>query len=230
MTYDVWADGSCVVTGAKRRKQRPFMLGPGGWAAVVEHGSDGVVLRGREPETTNVRMELRAAIEGLRAVPSYKPVTLHVDCTVMLIVFHRWIYGELDNNKGRDHALWVELADEYARLDPVQIDLLESSDPIHRRAHVIAGAEARALHRGLPSDATPLTQPPARKDRRNWVLHQVNGHTKMSEAFDRAAQDALHARARDQFSGYFAKHHLACEEGACATGCPVWLEYGYSRR
>jgi ribonuclease HI len=42
--------------------------GPGGWAAVLEYGGQRKEISGSEPATTNNRMELTAAIEGLRAL------------------------------------------------------------------------------------------------------------------------------------------------------------------
>ncbi|MEI6085757.1 MAG: RNase H family protein, partial [Verrucomicrobiota bacterium] len=43
--------------------------GPGGWAAILRQGDHVRELSGGELATTNNRMELRAAIEGLRALP-----------------------------------------------------------------------------------------------------------------------------------------------------------------
>ena len=42
--------------------------GPGGWAAILRYNEQKKELWGCEPHTTNNRMELRAAIEGLRAL------------------------------------------------------------------------------------------------------------------------------------------------------------------
>jgi ribonuclease HI len=51
--------------------------GPGGWAAILRFNEHKKELWGCEPHTTNNRMELRAAIEGLKA--------LKEDCTVEVI-------------------------------------------------------------------------------------------------------------------------------------------------
>jgi ribonuclease HI len=51
--------------------------GPGGWAAILRYNEHKKELWGSEPHTTNNRMELRAAIEGLKA--------LKEDCTVEVI-------------------------------------------------------------------------------------------------------------------------------------------------
>ncbi len=42
--------------------------GPGAWAAILRYGAAERELVGSEPRTTNNRCELRAAIEGLRAL------------------------------------------------------------------------------------------------------------------------------------------------------------------
>ena len=42
--------------------------GPGGWAAILRHGPHRKELFGSSPHTTNNRMEMAAAIEGLRAL------------------------------------------------------------------------------------------------------------------------------------------------------------------
>jgi ribonuclease HI len=53
--------------------------GPGGWGSVVISGSAVAELGGREAMTTNNRMELMAAIEGLGSVSSENPITLYSD-------------------------------------------------------------------------------------------------------------------------------------------------------
>jgi ribonuclease HI len=54
----VYTDGACLGNP-----------GPGGWAAVIL-GPERRELTGFEAATTNNRMELTAALEGLRALPS----------------------------------------------------------------------------------------------------------------------------------------------------------------
>jgi ribonuclease HI len=152
-TWHVWTDGSCHHGVAQTPKGEP---GYGGWAAIVEHGNDGRVLRGRAEKTTNVRMELTAAIEGLRAVPAGGHVVLHTDSTVIVSVKHcRRSIGA----SRADAELWQQLADEFGRVDvEIQMVVRGERDPVHKRAHVIAGAEARAGLRNLPFNAVPLDE------------------------------------------------------------------------
>jgi ribonuclease HI len=65
--------------------------GPGGWAAIiVDDGAERVVF-GAEPHTTNQRMELLAAIEGLAAIPGRRRVDLHTDSAYVMNCFRdRW--------------------------------------------------------------------------------------------------------------------------------------------
>ncbi|MDZ4700050.1 MAG: ribonuclease HI [Rhodothermales bacterium] len=61
--------------------------GPGGWAAILIHGATQRELTGFEKLTTNNRMELTGAIEGLDALKEPCEVTLHTDSAYMLRAF-----------------------------------------------------------------------------------------------------------------------------------------------
>lgn len=89
MHVELWTDGAC--------SGNP---GPGGWAAIlVARRSDGesarrLELSGGEPDTTNNRMELRAVIEGLRALQRRTSVNVHIDSSyVMDAITKRWFEG-----------------------------------------------------------------------------------------------------------------------------------------
>lgn len=97
--------------------------GPGGWAAILRHPTTGKEKRlaGAEPSTTNNRMELMAAIEGLRAIDASKPrrVRLVSDSEYVIRGLTQWIDGWIAKGwrrgKGPDSApvknddLWKEL-------------------------------------------------------------------------------------------------------------------------
>jgi ribonuclease HI len=53
--------------------------GPGGWAALLRHGSSERELVGGEADTTNNRMELMAAIAALEVLKASCEVVLHTD-------------------------------------------------------------------------------------------------------------------------------------------------------
>lgn len=85
-TAHAYADGAC--------SGNP---GPGGWGAVVVSDAGvGQVFHGGDPATTNNRMELRAAAEGVSraaALPGTKRVVLHVDSTYVKDGIKGWIVG-----------------------------------------------------------------------------------------------------------------------------------------
>lgn len=65
--------------------------GPGGWGVILSYASRQKTLSGFEPETTNNRMELTAAIEGLRALTRPCEVDLNTDSKYVLQGINQWI-------------------------------------------------------------------------------------------------------------------------------------------
>ncbi len=68
--------------------------GPGGWGAILRHNSKEKELMGGEPETTNNRMELIAAIKALNALKKPCQVHLVTDSSYVkegiTIWIHKW--------------------------------------------------------------------------------------------------------------------------------------------
>ena len=102
--------------------------GPGGWAAILRHGPHKKEIWGAEPHTTNNRMELTAAIEGLRALRVPCEVQVVTDSEYLKNGITNWIHGwkrkgwmtaakkpvvnqdlwkALDEQVMRHHAEWV---------------------------------------------------------------------------------------------------------------------------
>jgi ribonuclease HI len=67
--------------------------GPGGWAAILRYNEHKKELSGGEPHTTNNRMELRAAIEGLRALKEGCEVEVVTDSEYLKNGITNWIHG-----------------------------------------------------------------------------------------------------------------------------------------
>ncbi len=67
--------------------------GPGGWGAVLQHGTTIKELKGGEKLTTNNRMELTAAIEALNALKRPCEVELHTDSSYVKDGLTKWIHG-----------------------------------------------------------------------------------------------------------------------------------------
>ncbi|MGI8611226.1 MAG: ribonuclease HI [Sphingomicrobium sp.] len=102
--------------------------GPGGWAALIRLASSTGTrarereLSGGEPLTTNNRMELKAAIEGLNALTKPCRVKLTTDSVYVRDGITRWIHGWQRNGwrtsarkPVKNAELWQELLDAVAR-------------------------------------------------------------------------------------------------------------------
>lgn len=108
----IYTDGAC--------QPNP---GPGGWGAVLLYpGRKPVKLKGVEPETTNNRMELRAALEALQSLAEPSRVELFSDSkylkkgiTEWLAVWtkHGWRTQAATEVKNQD--LWQDLAEALSR-------------------------------------------------------------------------------------------------------------------
>ena len=67
--------------------------GRGGWAAILRYGDKTKEIFGCEPHTTNNRMELKAAIEGLRILREECEVEIITDSEYMKNGITSWIAG-----------------------------------------------------------------------------------------------------------------------------------------
>ena len=67
--------------------------GPGGWAAILRYNKHKKELWGSEPHTTNNRMEIQAAIEGLRALKEGCEVEVVTDSEYLKNGITNWIHG-----------------------------------------------------------------------------------------------------------------------------------------
>ncbi len=84
---EIWTDGSC--------SPNP---GPGGWGVLLCSGEHEKELFGGEADTTNNRMELRAAIEGLEALKYSCKVELFTDSQYVRGGILGWINKWKNNN------------------------------------------------------------------------------------------------------------------------------------
>jgi cyclic pyranopterin phosphate synthase len=102
----VYTDGACVGNP-----------GPGGWAAVIVDGGERREVKGREDRTTNNRMELLAAINGLEATPPGSEVTVSSDSQYLVHTMTRnWkrrsnndLWKKLDELAAERTVHWVWL-------------------------------------------------------------------------------------------------------------------------
>ena len=78
----MYTDGAC--------KGNP---GVGGWGVSLQYGPHRKELFGGEAETTNNRMELTAAIEGLKQLKQACKVTIYTDSKYVMQGMEEWIAG-----------------------------------------------------------------------------------------------------------------------------------------
>jgi ribonuclease HI len=67
--------------------------GPGGWGVVLRWNGTVKELHGSDPQTTNNRMELMAAIQALEALNRPSQVRLYTDSTYVLNGITKWVAG-----------------------------------------------------------------------------------------------------------------------------------------
>ena len=102
----IWTDGAC--------SGNP---GPGGWGVVFKSGTHEKEVYGGEPDTTNNRMEMMAAIIALETARPGRPVTLHTDSTYVKDGLTKWIHGWKRNGWKTAAKKPVKNEDLWKRLD-----------------------------------------------------------------------------------------------------------------
>lgn len=107
----IYTDGAC--------KGNP---GIGGWGAWLTFGEHEKRLCGGEPETTNNRMELLGAIEGLKALKETCEVTLYTDSSYVQKGITEWLTGwkkkgwvTASKQPVKNKDLWQQLDQECSR-------------------------------------------------------------------------------------------------------------------
>lgn len=102
----LYTDGAC--------KGNP---GPGGWGVVLRYGDHEKHLWGGEPGTTNNRMELRAAIEGLAALRRQCEVAIYTDSQYVRNGINQWMANWKRNGWKTSARKPVKNAELWQRLD-----------------------------------------------------------------------------------------------------------------
>ena len=93
--------------------------GPGGWAAILSHGTHTREISGGEPATTNNRMELLAAIEALKALKGSCHVEFHTDSKYLKNGVSSWLHTWKRNGWKTSAKKAVKNADLWRELDRV---------------------------------------------------------------------------------------------------------------
>lgn len=134
----VWTDGSCIPNP-----------GPGGWAVLVRRDTYETTFVGAEPQSTNNRMELIAAIQALRHVDNSTEVHLFTDSIYVRQGITSWIHTWKQNGWRSSSRKSVKNIDLWQELD-----LLNSKKKVSWhwvKAH--AGTEENELVDGLARQA-----------------------------------------------------------------------------
>ena len=125
---EIFTDGSC--------KGNP---GPGGWGALLRLGKHEKELSGRDPDTTNNRMELTAAIKGLEALIEPCEVDLYSDSKYVLDGMTKWVAGW--QKRG-----WINSSKKPVRNAELWHELIEAARPHKVNWHWVKG------HNGHPEN------------------------------------------------------------------------------
>ena len=106
MTIEIYTDGAC--------KGNP---GPGGWGALLRYDGQEKNIKGAELHTTNNRMELTAAIQGLAAVTRPSTVDLYTDSQYLRQGMMSWLAQWKKNGWRNSKREPVKNADLWQKLD-----------------------------------------------------------------------------------------------------------------
>jgi ribonuclease HI len=111
---DAFTDGAC--------SGNP---GPGGWGAILRWRGQEKELSGSEPQTTNNRMELMAAIQALETLTRPAHVRLHTDSVYVKDGITKWLHS------------WKQRGWKTADKKPVKnVDLWQRLEKAAERHHV----------------------------------------------------------------------------------------------
>lgn len=108
---ELFTDGAC--------KGNP---GPGGWGVLLRFGAHEKSLCGGEKETTNNRMELMAAIQGLENLTEPCDVTLTTDSQYVRKGITEWMKNWKKNGWKTAAKKPVKNDDLWRRLDEAQLE------------------------------------------------------------------------------------------------------------
>ncbi|MBY0272496.1 MAG: ribonuclease HI [Alphaproteobacteria bacterium] len=102
---EIYTDGAC--------SGNP---GPGGWGVILRYKNTEKELSGFEAMTTNNRMELKAAIEGIKALTRSVKIEVYTDSQYLRDGITKWLFQWKKNNwrlsnksPVKNQDLWEEL-------------------------------------------------------------------------------------------------------------------------
>ena len=144
MRVEIYTDGAC--------SGNP---GPGGWGAILRYGETEKELSGGEPDTTNNRMEMMAAISALEALKRPVIVDLYTDSTYVRDGITKWLanwkargWRTADKKPVKNQDLWQRLE---VALEPHSVSWHwvkgHAGHPENERADQLAVAAVQTVRR-----------------------------------------------------------------------------------
>lgn len=139
---EIFTDGSCLGNP-----------GYGGWALILRHNGVEREMSGAAVETTNNRMEIQAAIEGLKALKRPCKVTLFTDSEYVRKGMIEWLrpwkargWKTADRKPVKNVDLWEQLD---AAMQPHKIEVIwvrgHNNHPENERVDLLARTAAENL-------------------------------------------------------------------------------------
>ncbi len=107
---EIYTDGAC--------SGNP---GPGGWSAILLEGDKKKIIAGFEKHTTNNRMEMLAAINGIFKIKNKSKIKLFTDSVYLKNGITQWIYKWKKNNWITSSKKTVLNQDLWEKLDSLNI-------------------------------------------------------------------------------------------------------------
>ena len=131
----IYTDGSCMGNP-----------GNGGWAAIIFMNNKKIAITGNKKNTTNNQMELMAAIEALKKIPTGQKVQIYTDSKYVKLGITEWIEKWSQNNwktsskqKVKNLELWTEL-NEISKKHKIEWFWVKghAGDPINEEVDTLA--------------------------------------------------------------------------------------------
>ena len=131
----IYTDGSCL--------KNP---GNGGWAAIIFMNGKKVAIKGNKKNTTNNQMELMAAIEALKKIPTGQEIQIYTDSKYVKMGITEWINKWSQNNwktsskqKVKNLELWLKL-NEISKKHKIKWFWVKghAGDPINEKVDALA--------------------------------------------------------------------------------------------
>ncbi|OOV82051.1 MULTISPECIES: DNA polymerase III subunit epsilon [unclassified Acinetobacter] len=166
-TITLYVDGAC--------KGNP---GLGGWGAYIIRETGEEKLCGGEAETTNNRMELTAAIEGIQHCPSDAKLIIWTDSNYVKQGITEWIHGWKKKNwkDVKNPDLW-KLLDATCQGREIEWNWIKghAGHPGNEMADQLANLGAEKTLEHIKQAASSTAEAPKKKAEPDWLLNDPFG-------------------------------------------------------